>query len=127
MEKKNKYYLVIIVLVAGIIFFGSVNTGTSSSKKTTNVYQKSAYKKMEIAFIGNPKESEIRPILDEVILHHGADLTERNREKSASVLVELRKSSKVGITEMDILKHMHNGGSEMIIVPRNCMSIYPLF
>ncbi|WP_271785322.1 hypothetical protein [Aquimarina algiphila] len=114
MKSKSKYYLIIIVLIAGIIWVGSFNTSSSSDKKITKVYEKSVYEKMELAFIGNPKESEIKPILEKVILFHGSKLTELNREKSASVLISLRKSSKKGITEMDILKHMYNNGTEKI-------------
>ncbi|WP_438711041.1 hypothetical protein ACSTS3_21265 [Aquimarina muelleri] len=117
MKSKSKYYLIIIVLIAGIIWVGSFNTDNSSDKKVTKVYQKNAYKKMELAFIGNQKKSDIKPILDKVIRFHGAELTELNREKSASVLISLRKSSKNGITEMDILKHINNNGTEKISFP----------
>ncbi len=117
MGKKSKYYLIIILLIMGIIWVGSFNTSKSSDKKITTVLQKSAYEKIELAFIGKPKESEIRPILDKVIQFHGAAVTELNREKSASVLVNLRKSSKNRVTEMDILKHMYNNGTEKISFP----------
>ena len=117
MKKKTKYYLIIFALIIGIIWVGSFNTNSNSDKKVNKVYGKSAYQKMELAFIGNPKESEIKPILDKVILFQGADLTELNREKSASVLISLRKSSKNDVTEMDILKHMYKNGTDKISFP----------
>ena len=47
MKSKSNYYLIIIVLIAGIIWVGSFNTASSSDKKVTKVYQKSTYEKMD--------------------------------------------------------------------------------
>jgi hypothetical protein len=111
---KSNLLKILPIFVA--IGFMSCNS-TPENKKTApiqnTIAQKSAYEKMELAFIGNPRESEIKPILERVIEFHGAEINENNRERSASVLISLRKSSKSGVTEMDILKHMdENGVSE---------------
>ncbi len=117
MKGKTKYYLIIIALIAGIIWVGSFNTGNNSEKKPNTISQKSAYQKMKLAFIGRPSESEIKPILEKVMKFHGTEINENNREKAASALITLRKSSKNGVSEMDILKHMNLNGAKELSFP----------
>ncbi len=96
------------------ILFLSCNTSTE--KKKVNI-KKSAYEKMEVAFIGKPNKNEIQPILEKVMKFHGINVTEENLERTGSVLVTLRKESKSGITEMDILNHMNRNGVSQFSFP----------
>ena len=43
-------------------------------------------------------------------IEKGVVLNEEYLEKAGSVLVTLRKQSKVGVTEMEILKHIYQNG-----------------
>lgn len=66
---------------------------------------------MEVAFEGYPDREEIKPMLEEVMKRYGLDITEDNLSRAGSVLVTLRKESKVGVTELEILKHMYQRGA----------------
>lgn len=70
-----------------------------------------AYTMMETAFEGYPRKSEIQPIMQKVMQMYGYPETEENLQKFGSVLISLRKNSVLGITEMDILKHVYQFGS----------------
>ena len=73
-----------------------------------------AYEMMETAFEGFPSESEIKPMMEDVMKTYNMQVTEENLLKVANMLVVLRKESKVGVTEMEILKHMYQNGSSSI-------------
>ena len=112
---KFKFLGILLLFIA--IGFTNCNSNSKNNRSGNTEYsvsKKSAYEKIELAFIGHPNEEEIKPILDKVIEFHGGIINEDTRERSGNVLVSLRKSSKNGVTEMDILKHMaENGASEL--------------
>lgn len=76
-----------------------------------------AYTMMETAFEGYPKKSEIQPMMKKVMDMYGYPETEENLQRFGSVLVSLRKNSVLGVTEMDILKHVYQFGSTDIDFP----------
>jgi hypothetical protein len=77
-----------------------------------------AYTMMETAFEGYPRKSEIQPMMQKVMEMYGYPETEENLQKFGSVLVSLRKESILGVTEMDILKHIYQFGSTDITFPQ---------
>lgn len=72
---------------------------------------KTAYEIMSVAFEGFPREKEIKPMMDEVLMRYGQPINDQSRIKFGDMLVLFRKNSLVGMTEMEILKHMYQRGS----------------
>ena len=64
----------------------------------------SALEQMEVAFIGNPRQAEIRAILDRALALYNTPISEENYSRAGSALVALRQ--KLGPSEMDILDYM---------------------
>jgi 16S rRNA C1402 N4-methylase RsmH len=124
--KLKLFKILLSLLVIGFVSCNSTTEKKKPASRQNNIAQKSAYKKMEIAFVGKPRESEIKPILDKIIIFHGAELNENNRERSASVLITLRKSSKNGITEMDILRQMNADGVNQFSFPEQAAISFTL-
>lgn len=94
------------VIFSVLLLFASC--GNNQSDENENP---SAYEMMETAFEGFPDESEIKPMMEAVLKNYNMAITDDNLEKVASTLINLRKESKVGVTEMDILKHIYQNGS----------------
>ena len=65
--------------------------------------------KMELVFTGDYKREEIKVALDRVMKLHSLEINDVNYNKTASVLIVLRKSQ--GVSEMDILKCMYHAGN----------------
>ena len=91
----------------------SSTTTTESSTSSENT-QPSAYEMMEVAFEGNPSTSEIQPMMEEVMKNYELEVNEENLQKVASMLVSLRKESKVAVTEMEILKNIYQKGDRNV-------------
>ena len=72
---------------------------------------------MHIAFEGYPEVSEIKPMLEAVMDNYSFPKTDDTRLKVGNMLVVLRKASAVGVTEMQILKHIYQHGSNKISLP----------
>jgi hypothetical protein len=91
------------------------NISTVASEAPTD--GKDAYEIMHVAFVGSPDIESIRPMLESVMETYGFIKTDDNRLKIGNMLVTLRQSSAVGVTEMDILKHIYQYGSNAITLP----------
>ena len=89
----------IIVLSIGM------NSCNSESGKTRTTYEM-----ISDAFEDAPAQHEIKPLLENVMDKYHYSKTEDHKLGVANMLVELRKSSAVGVTEMEILKHMYQEG-----------------
>ena len=70
-----------------------------------------AYEVMETAFEGYPSKEKIKPMLEEVMKRYGMPVNNENLLHAANVLVAMKNESKVGVTEMDVLKHIYQHGS----------------
>lgn len=86
----------------------------SSSNSSSNPSEKDPYEIMHIAFEGSPEIDEIKSLLEVVMDNFSFPKTDENRLKLANGLVVLRKASTVGVTEMDILKHIYQHGTNKI-------------
>lgn len=73
-----------------------------------------AYGKIHIAFEGMPDTEKVKPLLEAVMNRYNIVINNDNVLRCANVLVVLKKDSKVGVTEMDILKHMYQSGSSSV-------------
>lgn len=92
-------------------------------KKIRDYAEPDPYEKIHIAFEGMPEISELKPMLEDVMKRSNMEINNDNILKCANVLVVLRQNSKIGITEMQILKHMYqNGSSNMDYATQSAMS-----
>lgn len=94
----------------------AISLTTSSCSTGSNDKPKAPYEIMSVAFEGSPRESEIKPMLEAVMDKYNFTVTDENCLKVGNMLVELRKMSAVGVTEMDILKHMYQNGSDDVTI-----------
>jgi len=108
----NRTIKKITTVVFGLMFL--VSCGSDQNEGSDN---KTAYELMETAFEDYPNESEIKPMMEDVMKTYKMQVTDENLQKVASMLINLRKESKVGVTEMEILKHMYQNGSATNTLP----------
>lgn len=142
-QKANKGCLTILVIAAvafGIWFFSKSNDNkdssttqyqqyesssstspststTTPSSSTSKIADKDPYEVIHIAFEGFPDKEEVQPMLEAVMRRYDMPVTNDNILKVGNMLVVLRKESKVGVTEMEILKHIYQKGSSSITLP----------
>ena len=91
------------------------SVATDSAPETTRaVGAISALEQMEVAFVGNPRQADIRAILDRALALYNTPISEENYSRAGSALVALRQE--FGPSEMDILDYMirsHVPGANM--------------
>ena len=109
-----QYKQIRFLLFSFALLLSSCNSSTANQKGKV---EKTPYEKMEVVFIGKHTKYEIKSLLEKVMEFHGEEINESNQLKSADALVALRKSSKNGITEMDILNHMNKNGANKLSFP----------
>lgn len=97
-----------------ICFLLVIALSVSAKMSSINYQQATPYEMMTRVFVGSPSEKEIRTYLEPVMKKHNLSITKDNLIRCSSSLLSLRKSSKKGITEMQILKHMYKNGSSKI-------------
>lgn len=93
------------VLISFLIFN---SCGSGEAKKSID--DTNEYEVIETTFNGNPSKEEIQPMLEAVMQRCSMETNRQNILSAANVLLVLRKKSVVGVTEMDILKHMYQKG-----------------
>jgi hypothetical protein len=82
------------------------------------------YEKIHIAFEGFPDIESVKPLLEAVMKRHNITINNENILKCANVLVVFKNDSKVGVTEMEILKHIYQKGSSSIDYPTQAAVSY---
>jgi uncharacterized protein YpuA (DUF1002 family) len=102
----------ILTLTTLLLTFSCSDSNNNSTSKTPT-----AYEMMEVAFENYPSKNDIQPMMESVMTRYELEINENNLQKVASMLVSLRKASKVGVTEMELLKHMYQNGSDKISLP----------
>jgi len=78
-----------------------VNTGKSSDE---------AYNMLHVVFEGEPDINVIKKLMKAVLDKYGLEENYEILNRTGSALLTLRQSSAVGVTEMEILKHMYQLG-----------------
>lgn len=69
------------------------------------------YQILHISFKGMPEKEAIQPILEAVLIRYRMPVSNDNILKTGNMLIVLSKESKVGVTEMELLKHIYQHGS----------------
>jgi len=78
-----------------------VNTGKSADE---------AYEMLHVVFEGNPDKEALKRSMSAVMAKYGIDENYENLNRCGSALLSMSKSSAIGVTEMQILKHMYQQG-----------------
>lgn len=89
----------------------------SSSSSSSSIADKDPYEVIHIAFEGFPDKEDVQPMLEVVMKRYDMTVTNDNIIKVGNMLVTLRQDSKVGVTEMEILKHIYQKGSSSLTLP----------
>lgn len=84
---------------------------------TKKVHLDDPYEKICFVFIGKPSKSKVQPLLEAVMKKYNLPVNNENIMKAASCVLTLRKQSSIGITEMEILRHMYKQGSNKLKFP----------
>ena len=90
---------------------------TQSSSSSSSIADKDPYEVIHIAFEGFPDKEDVQPMLEAVMKRYNMTVTNDNIIKVGNMLVTLRQDSKVGVTEMEILKHIYQKGSSSLTLP----------
>lgn len=90
----------LFILIA--LFSGGGNSMNTQNQNTG--LESSAIEMMEVAFIGDHSQGEIKTLIDATMRINSLPITEENYQRLGSVLVTLRKET--GVSEMDILTCM---------------------
>ncbi len=107
----KKIFIAFSLVIFTLLSITSCSSGSEDSLKNENP---SAYELMETAFVGNPVKNDIQPMMERVMQRHKLDVNEENLQKVGSMLVTLRKASDAGVTEMEILEHIYQNGSDKL-------------
>lgn len=76
-----------------------------------------AFEKVHIAFEGMPDKDKVKALLETVMNRYNIVINNDNVLKVSNVLVVFKNESKVGVTEMDILKHIYQNGTTDVDYP----------
>ncbi len=79
---------------------------SSKPQKQARVSKSAALAQMAKEFKGNHRLAYIQQQVDEAFKAYDVAINESNYQRCANALIALRKASKNGVTEMDILAHV---------------------
>jgi hypothetical protein len=109
---------IFVILLSSIIFAAcsnKENTSTTPHIKEDIVNSSKsadeAYDMLHVVFAGEPEKESIQKLMSPVMKSYGLEENYENLNRCGSALLSMRKSSAIGITEMEILKHMYQHGS----------------
>ncbi len=77
-----------------------------------------AYDTIAAAFKGRPDARNVKQLMDTVLRQCNMEVSHKNVMRFANDLEAKRKNSKVGVTEMDILKEMYQHGTTTDLAQR---------
>ncbi len=96
----------------------STNSSASNNLPPENprssLADKDPYEVMHVAFEGSPAISKIKPMVEAIMERYNMPKTNDNILKVGNMLVSMRQSSTVGLTEMELLKHIYVHGSDQV-------------
>lgn len=95
----------------------SISTSQEPNSSTSSPSDKDAYEVIEGVFEGSPSKSQVQPMIEAVMNRYGMTITNEHTMNVANMLFVLKKESKVGVTEMEILKHIYQHGSSSVTLP----------
>lgn len=112
----------ILGIIGAVIFFGILSNMNFDDFKKSDKDEKmitfdspaksniEAYELLSGAFENRPSTDQIRKLIDRVMENHRLEINYVNINKCGSTLIRVKELSAIGVTEMDILKHMYQYG-----------------
>ena len=76
-----------------------------------------AYDMLHVVFEGMPDVEKIKPLIEAVMKKYDVVINNDNVQRVGSMLLSLKKSSAIGVTEMDILQHIYQNGTSAVKLP----------
>jgi len=87
---------------------GIVDTGKSADE---------AFEMLPIVSEGNPSLESVKKLLSDVMDKYHLEVNYENINRCGSAVLSLREASAVGVTEMELLKHMYQEGDDRLSFP----------
>ncbi|MBE9597993.1 hypothetical protein [Pedobacter sp. MC2016-24] len=78
-----------------------INTGNSTDE---------AYEMLHVVFEGNPDKKVLKKLISVMMAKQNIEENYENLNRCGSVFLSMKNSSAIGVTEMQILKHMYQVG-----------------
>jgi len=88
--------------------FDLVDTGRSADE---------AFEMLPVVFEGNPSLESVKKLLSGVMDKYHLEVSYENINRCGSAVLSLREASAMGVTEMEVLKHMYQEGDESLSFP----------
>lgn len=85
-----------------------VDTGKSADE---------AFAMLPVVFEGNPSLESVKKLLSAVMDKYHLEVNYENINRCGSAVLSLREASAVGVTEMELLKHMYQEGDDRLSFP----------
>lgn len=87
-----------------------VDTGKSADE---------AFEMLPVVFEGNPSLESVKKLLSAAMDKYHLEVNYENINRCGSAVLSLREASAVGVTEMELLKHMYQQGDESLSFPNH--------
>lgn len=107
-----------------LIYIVTLQSCVSNNNSNPSNLKPDALTQMEVVFEGNSSKEEIQKLMTAVLAKYDMEVNEQNLTRCADVVVSLRKSSVLGVTEMEILKHIYQHGDNNIDFPTQAALSY---
>lgn len=111
----------LLALITLAMAFSSCNSSTKCSHQTR---EDSIYLSMHETFVGKPDTAIIKPLVKRLLAKYGSELFDDDPAMLGQMTTEFRKMSVVGVTEMDILKHIYQHGDRCEPLDKNIVMSY---
>ncbi|WGQ09108.1 hypothetical protein QG516_21590 [Pedobacter gandavensis] len=92
-------------------------TNKTSSIVNSGKSTEEGYEMLHVVFAGKPEIESIKRLLKVVMEKYGLEENFENINRTGSALLALREDSAIGVTEMEILKHMYQHGDPTVKFP----------
>src|SRR5687768_12256960 len=102
-SSKRKLYFVVGALLLGMVALSVLANNQplgAATIKSSEKIKPDALSMMESVFVGEPSREELQAKMDQLLSTYHMESTEENYTKVGSMLVSLRKNSKVSVMEL---------------------------
>lgn len=104
-------------IIAMAVQMGKSECVTLEAMEKARYDMTDAIHKMSVAFEGSPSEDKVKLLIEGVMEKWNLEKTNDQALGIGNALVAMRKSSKVGVTEMEVLKYTYQLGDTKLKLP----------
>jgi hypothetical protein len=94
------------------VILANGEAANSSNIFATGKSANEAFEMLQVVFKGNPRIEFVERLLSAVMEKYHLEINYENINRCGSAVLSLREASAVGVTEMEILKHMYQQGDK---------------